>query len=119
MNDYQVYNLFRRKRLRDHQDVDEEFYAPYKRRREDDDDEDQCFLTILTAASTSVQKRRKKRGPNKNRRGAEWWDTKYRESSPEEFKKSMRINRDTFNIILHHTKPHIEKQPTNFNPTPI
>ena len=29
MNDYQVYNIFRRKRLRDHQDVDEEFYAPY------------------------------------------------------------------------------------------
>ena len=115
-------NLIRkRRRSAVEEDLEKEFYEPYRKRRFADTNEDEEMSGWLTCVTTvqSEQKRRKKRGANKIRRGGEWWDRKYLESSPEEFKKTMRINRDTFNMILQTIQPYIQKQPTNFNQMPI
>ena len=111
----------KRRRSAAEDDLEKEFYEPYRKRQfaVDNEDEDMSgWLTCVTAV-LSEKKRRKKRGPKKIRRGGEWWDRNYLDSSPEEFKKTMRVNRDTFDMILQTIQPYIEKQPTNFNQTPI
>ena len=39
-------------------------------------------------------------------RDKQWWSNKYHNSSPGEFKKSMRIEKDTFDNILRVIQPH-------------
>ena len=83
-----------RKRLRREEEEEEEFYEPYRKRRlmsEDDDDENLLCGTIITSLASS-KKEMKARDPNKVG-DKHWWSNKYHNSSPGEFKKSMRIER--------------------------
>ena len=45
--------------------------------------------------------------------------TGYRNWSDVEFKKKIRINRETFDIILDRIRPELEKKPTNAKPNPL
>ena len=65
------------------------------------------------------EKERKARAANRGREhGKVWWSFCYTTWSDEDFKLNMRVERETFELILHVVRPSIEKQPTNLNPEP-
>ena len=81
----------KRKRIEQDELMEEEFYRPYRRRKLlDEDDDDYLFAGAVKNCLLSLKKDRKTRSPVKERKQP-WWDKKYRESTPESFKKSMRI----------------------------
>ena len=49
----------------------------------------------------------------------EWWNKCYRNFASEEFKKKVRIQRETFDMILNIVKPYLTKKETNLNQHPI
>lgn len=106
-----------KKRLRNEEVLEEEFYRPYKKRKRldlgDEDDEDITLISGMVYA-TAQKKQRKIRSPSKVR-DRQWWFNKYTNSPATDFKKSMRIERETFNMILDVIRPYIEKVPTNLN----
>ena len=58
------------------------------------------------------------RGPNKNR-DKSWWIDGYNNWDNIEFKRRLRLERSTFEMILNIIKPSIYKAPTNWNPEPL
>jgi hypothetical protein len=101
---YHLFNFLRNKRKVDEEqeEIEDQFYRPYKHPRVDDDDDE--IINFISCTTTSIalldKKKRKERGANKIRRNSEWWVIKYRDAPPAEFKKTMRINRETFDMIL-------------------
>ena len=61
--------------------------------------------------------RTKKRAPRQPNliRNKEWWDRCYRDFASEEFKKQVRIQRETFDMILSIVEPYLTKKETNLN----
>ena len=47
-------------------------------------------------------------------RPQEWWDHMDRTLDQKTWKEHFRINRDTFDMLVHLLGPHIERQPTHF-----
>ena len=65
--------------------------------------------------------RTKKRAPRQPNliRNKEWWDRCYRDFASEEFKKQVRIQRETFDMILNIVEPYLKKKEMNLNQHPI
>ena len=73
-------------------------------------------VVIAVAAATACQKKpRKARSARKNR-DKSWWTDGYNTWCETEFKKRMRISRESFAFILQTITPFIQKQPTQLNP---
>ena len=71
------------------------------------------LLPVLAGASiVCFEKERKKRGPNLFRESG-WWEHGYENWSDKEFKKHLRLHRQTFELVLNVVTPFIIKQPTN------
>ena len=84
------------------EDIDYLFYSPYKKRKLDEEEDTASTIVAVTANITSVISRTKKRAPRQPNliRNKEWWDRCYRDFASEEFKKQVRIQRETFDMIL-------------------
>ena len=78
-------------------------------------------IVAVTANITSVISWTKKRAPDKPNliRSKEWWDRCYRDFASEEFKKKVRIQRETFDMILNIVESYLTKKETNLNQHPI
>ena len=62
----------------------------------------------------------KYRKPRKNRQQQQmFWTNGYENWNIDEFKGRLRVNRDTFVMILERISPFISKSPTNFAPNPV
>ena len=102
-------------------DIDDLSYSPYKKRKLDEEKDTASTIVAVTANITLVISRTKKRvlrQPNLIR-NKEWWDRCYREFASEEFKKQVRIQRETFDSILNIAEPYYTKKETNLNQHPI
>ena len=88
-----------------------------KRRRVEGVDMTGMFSAIA-AAAVLEEKGRKKRGKNIVR-DKSWWTDGIRNWSDPEFKKRVRINRETFDYLLDRISPQLCKTPTNLNQDPI
>ena len=106
-------NSFSRKRKLERLEEEEE-YA-------DSDDFEIIAATIqATAEIVSIQNIRKRRNPRKNRHDQKmFWTNGFQTWDDDEFKGRLRINRETFNMILERISVIITKTPTNFVPDPI
>ena len=78
-------------------------------------------IVAVTANITSVISWTKKRAPHKPNltRSKEWWDRCYRDFASEEFKKKVRIQRETFDMILNIVESYLTEKETNLNQHPI
>ena len=114
----EAFQLFLAGSKRRREKEEEEMEEILKKRKNDDDDAVE-FITNIAAATCEVMqsKIRKERGPNLQR-NKEWWNDGYRDWPDTEFKKRLRINRATFEIIHDVVRPFIVKQPTNMKPHP-
>ena len=87
------------------------------------DEQEDIASTIVpvTANITSVISWTKKRAPHKPNliRSKEWWDRCYRDFASEEFKKQVRIQHETFDMILNIVEPYVTKKETNLNQHPV
>ena len=52
-------------------------------------------------------------------RNKEWWDRCYRDFASEEFKKQVRIQHETSDMILNIVEPYVTKKETNLNQHPV
>ena len=78
------------------------------------------FMSIVATmlSNLTVKKTTKKRRSKDVQRGQTWWADGYRNWSDVEFKKKLRLNRETFDFILDRIRPELEKKPTNTKPNP-
>ena len=78
-------------------------------------------IVAVTANITSVISWTKKRAPDKPNliRSKEWWDRCYRDFASEEFKKQVRIQHETSDVILNIVEPYVTKKETNLNQHPV
>ena len=77
------------------------------------------FMSIVaTTLSNLTVKKTKKRRSKDVQRDQTWWADGYRNWSDVEFKKKLRLNRETFDFILDRIRPELEKKPTNAKPNP-
>ena len=102
-------------------DIDDSFYPPYKKRKLDEEEDAAPTIVAVTANITSVISRTKKQAPHQPNliRNKEWWDRCYRDFASEEFKKQVRIQRETSDMILNIVEPYVTKKETNLNQHPI
>ena len=103
------------------EELQDECYEPCRKRRmdlEEDDNVDYQFGVLTNVLANSLKKSQKARGP-KRVRNKQWWTDVYQNYSQEDFKKHLRIEKATFNMILGIIRPYTEKQPTNIIPKPI
>ena len=102
----------RRKRAADEREFDEYFF---QKRSESVDD------VIVAAVSAAVMlgrsPERTPKWPNVARDHS-WWTNGYQTWTEEEFKKRLRIKRETFEYIIGEIRLDIQKEPTNFKPNP-
>ena len=82
---------------------------------EDYEAETQNLVTIANAVGG--KKPRKPRGP-KLFRDKNWWKFGYNNWSDEEFKKRLRVSRNTFELILQIVEPFIMKKVSHLNQEP-
>ena len=94
-----------------------EEYFQEKGTRSDDDIDAVVVSVSSMAAALCNPKERKERSP-KMYREQSWWTNGYGNWDESEFKKRLRIARETFEYILDNIHDDIEKQPTNLNPFP-
>ena len=102
-------------------DIDDLSYSPYKKRKLDEEKDTASTIVAVTANITLVISRTKKRvlhQPNLIR-NKEWWDRCYCEFTSEEFKKQVKIQRETFDSILNIAESYYTKKETNLNQHPI
>ena len=88
-------------------DIDDLFCWPYKKPKSDEEDDTASTIVAVTANITSVICRTKKRAPRHPNliRNKQWWDRCYRNFASEEFKKQVRIQQETFDMILNKVEP--------------
>ena len=101
--------------------IDGLFYSPYKKRKLDEVEDTASIIVAVTANITSVISRTKKQAPRQPNliQNKEWWDRCYRNFASEEFKKQVRIQHRTFDMILSIVEPYLTKKETNLNQHPI
>ena len=92
--------------------IDDFFYSPYKKRKLNEGEDTASTRVAVTANITSVISRTKKRACRQLNLiwKKEWWDRCYRDFASEEFKKQVRIQRETFDMILNIVKPCLTKK---------
>ena len=61
--------------------------------------ENQNSLITPLAVCASLVKERQPKGPDEER-NTEWWENGYRQWTEEQFKKRLRVTRETFEFIL-------------------
>ena len=96
-------------------DIDYLLYSPHKKRILDEEEDTAPNIVAVTA---SITKKRPPRQPNLIR-NKEWWDRCYRDFASEEFKKQVRIQHETFDMILNIVEPYVTKKETNLNQHPV
>ena len=76
------------------------------------------MFSAIAAAAVLEEKGRKERGENIVS-DKSWWTNGMENCSNPEFKKRVRINRETFEYVLEKISPQLSKTPTNRNQDPI
>ena len=102
-------------------DIHDLFYSPYKKQKLDEEEDTASTIVDVIANITSVISRPKKRARHQPNliRNKEWWDRCYRDFASEEFKKQVRIQHETFDMILNIVEPYVTKKETNLNQHPV
>lgn len=77
------------------------------------DNEEQFQKIAAAVVCSSCQKERKPKGPIE-KRNSQWWDYGYQNWTNNQFKKRLRVNRDTFDYILDSIRGIIIKETTKF-----
>ena len=109
----------RRKRKNDDEDLINDFYHNSSTKYEEDDEQDltnMCFA--VTSEVIGENDAMAPREPNKLR-DKSWCTNGYSTWNDSDFKKRVRIQRNTFSYILNIITPHILKKSSNVNPNPI
>ena len=80
--------------------IDDLFYSPYKKRKLEEEEVTAWTIVAVTANITTMIFRIKKKAPRQPNliRNKEWWDRCYLDSASEEFKKQVRIQRETLDM---------------------
>ena len=98
----------------------EEAFHERKRWREnvEMEKETEYFVALgnVEMSLLNAGKERKNRGRNRNR--DRWWNDGYAIWDDCTFKKTFRIKRETFNLILREIDHELETEPTNMKPRP-
>ena len=106
------WNKFLRSIKRKWESNEEEFEENYRKRKRDEEVIDQTGLlsTVSAAAILESTSKRKPRGKNIIRNNS-WWTNGVASWTNAEFKKRVRINRETFEFLLEKISPKLEKNP--------
>ena len=80
--------------------IDDLFYSPYKKRKLEEEEVTAWTIVAVTANITTMIFRIKKKAPRQPNliRNKKWWDRCYLDSASEEFKKQVRIQRETLDM---------------------
>ena len=76
-------------------------------------EEENAVQNITAAIVCTSTKKRKRKGPVEQR-DFPWWQHGYQNWTNEQFKRRLRVNRDTFDFILNATEDLITKEVTKF-----
>lgn len=110
-------NTLKRKRKEDEFYEDFELFFPKPRNEEE---ETAGIVSSGLLECIGEKKRKYPKQCNKDRNDQKlFWSNGYVNWSNNDFKNRLRINRDSFNLILNRISPMILKQPTNMVPNPI
>ena len=112
--------LKRQKRKREESEEEVENYLKTRKRKRKRrlEIDPVIFCVVSAAAIVGAKPKRKKREKN-CARDKSWWTNGYLNWNEQQFKKRLRVTRETFEFILTNIGQHIQKQPTNLNRDPI
>jgi hypothetical protein len=85
----------------------------YKKLRSSIIEDDGQFEKLAAAVVCCFPKERKPKGPIEER-NSQWWDYGYRNWTNNQFKKRLRVNRETFDDILESMRELLVKETTKF-----